>query len=37
MGQGSLEAPRLGLVSGFGFVNYDRGVCASAAVLERGP
>lgn len=27
---------RLGLVSGFGYVNYDRGLCTSAAILERG-
>lgn len=32
----AVENARLGLVSGFGFVNYDRGVCSSAAVLERG-
>ncbi len=25
----------LGLVSGFGYVNYDRGLCTSAAILER--
>ncbi|MEX2126128.1 MAG: thiolase family protein [Woeseia sp.] len=25
----------LGLVSGFGYVNFDRGVCASACILER--
>ncbi len=31
-----VEGATLGLVSGFGYVNYDRGVCASAAVLERG-
>ena len=27
---------RLGLVSGFGMINYDRGVCSGAALLERG-
>jgi acetyl-CoA acetyltransferase len=26
---------RLGLVSGFGYVNFDRGVCASACILEK--
>jgi len=26
----------LGLVSGFGMVNYDRGLCAAAAVLKKG-
>lgn len=25
----------LGLVSGFGFVNYDRGICTAAAIVER--
>ncbi|MFM7272966.1 MAG: thiolase family protein [Gammaproteobacteria bacterium] len=28
---------RLALVSGYGMINYDRGLCASAAVLERAP
>lgn len=27
---------RLGLVSGFGMINYDRGLCSGAAVLARG-
>jgi len=27
---------RRGLVSGYGMVNYDRGVCSSAVILERG-
>ena len=27
---------RLGLVSCFGMINYDRGVCSSAAILQRG-
>jgi hypothetical protein len=29
---------RLGLVSGFGMINYDRGLCSGAAILasERG-
>ncbi|HEX6260775.1 MAG TPA: thiolase family protein [Woeseiaceae bacterium] len=26
----------LGLVSGFGYVNYDRGLCTGATILERG-
>lgn len=31
-----VENARLGLVSGFGYVNYDRGLCTAAAILERG-
>lgn len=31
-----VERATLGLVSGFGFVNFDRGTCASACILERG-
>ncbi|NMG27783.1 thiolase family protein [Aromatoleum evansii] len=27
---------RIGLVSGFGMINYDRGLCSGAALLERG-
>ncbi len=27
---------RFGLASGFGFVNFDRGICSAAAILERG-
>ena len=27
---------RVGLVSGFGMINYDRGLCSGAAVLARG-
>ena len=27
---------RRALVSGFGMINYDRGVCSSAAIIERG-
>ena len=27
---------RRGLVSGYGMVNYDRGICTAAAILERG-
>lgn len=30
-----VDGAALGLVSGFGYANYDRGVCTSAAVLER--
>lgn len=30
-----VEIARLGLVSGFGYVNFDRGVCASACILAR--
>ncbi|MEX2124472.1 MAG: thiolase family protein [Woeseia sp.] len=31
-----VEHASLGLVSGFGFVNFDRGICSSACILERG-
>jgi len=31
-----VEAANLGLVSGFGYVNFDRGVCTSACILARG-
>ena len=31
-----VKRAQLGLVSGYGMVNYDRGVCTAAAVLERG-
>jgi acetyl-CoA acetyltransferase len=31
-----VQGASLGLVSGYGYANYDRGVCTSAAVLERG-
>ena len=27
---------RVGVVSGYGYVNYDRGLCCSAAILQRG-
>jgi acetyl-CoA acetyltransferase len=30
-----VEDARLGLVSGFGMINYDRGLCSGAAVLGR--
>jgi len=30
-----LENARLGLVSGFGMINYDRGLCSGAAILGR--
>ncbi len=29
----SVKAPRAGLVSGFGMINYDRGLCSGAAIL----
>jgi len=29
-----VENARLGLVSGFGMINYDRGLCSGAAILE---
>lgn len=31
-----VDGARIGLVSGFGMINYDRGLCSAAAVLERG-
>ena len=30
---GKVEKARLGLVSGFGMINYDRGLCSGAAIL----
>lgn len=33
---GAVPEARLGLVSGFGMINYDRGLCSGAAVLARG-
>jgi acetyl-CoA acetyltransferase len=32
---GQVENARLGLVSGFGMINYDRGLCSGAAILGR--
>ena len=32
-----VENARLGLVSCFGMVNYDRGLCCGAAILTAGP
>lgn len=32
----AVPAPRAGLVSGYGSVNYDRGLCASAVILAEG-
>jgi hypothetical protein len=31
-----VNGAEIGLVSGFGMVNYDRGVCTAAAILSRG-
>jgi acetyl-CoA acetyltransferase len=31
----SLPSPRIGLVSGFGMINYDRGLCSGAVILAR--
>lgn len=31
-----LDNARIGMVSGFGMINYDRGLCAGAAILEQG-
>ncbi|NYT37312.1 thiolase family protein [Allopusillimonas soli] len=30
-----LKNPRIGLISGFGMINYDRGLCTAAALLAR--
>ena len=35
-GQTQVEGARRALVSGFGMINYDRGVCSAAAVIEGG-
>ncbi len=32
-----VEGARTALVSGFGVINYDRGVCTAAAILQGGP
>jgi acetyl-CoA acetyltransferase len=32
----SVPAAKVGLVSGFGMINYDRGLCCGAAILARG-
>ncbi len=33
---GQVKGARLGLVSGFGIINYDKGLSCAAAILERG-
>lgn len=35
-GSNQIKKPRYGLVSGFGMINFDRGICSAAAVLEAG-
>ena len=35
-GKRQVAAARIGLVSGYGMVNYDRGLCSAAAILARG-
>lgn len=35
-GRMQVTEARIGLVSGFGMINYDRGLCSGAALLERG-
>lgn len=35
-GATQVSGARIGLVSGFGMINYDRGICTAAALLERG-
>ena len=32
----AVKAARIGMVSGFGMINYDRGLCSGAAILSRG-
>ncbi len=32
----AVDNAHVGLVSGYGFVNYDRGLCTSAVILDRG-
>ncbi|MGR9093368.1 MAG: thiolase C-terminal domain-containing protein, partial [Gammaproteobacteria bacterium] len=34
-GANQVVDPRTALVTGFGMINYDRGLCSSAAILER--
>lgn len=36
-GPTQVTGARRGLVSGFGMVNYDRGICSAAAIIEGGP
>ena len=35
-GRMQVAGAKVGLVSGFGMINYDRGLCSGAALLERG-
>ena len=35
-GDNQVPDARLGMVSGYGMVNYDRGLCSAAAILRRG-
>ncbi len=35
-GENQVAAPRHGLVSGYGMINYDRGLCTAAAILTGG-
>lgn len=35
-GGNQVPGARTGMVSGYGMVNYDRGLCSSAAILQRG-
>ena len=35
-GQTQVANARIGMVSGFGMINYDRGLCSAAALLEAG-
>jgi hypothetical protein len=34
-GETQVPQARIGLVSGFGMINYDRGLCTGAALLAR--
>ncbi|HBP28955.1 MAG: thiolase family protein [Advenella sp.] len=35
-GSTQVERARIGMVSGFGMINYDRGLCTAAAILQSG-
>ncbi|NMG35917.1 thiolase family protein [Azoarcus sp. TTM-91] len=35
-GRTQVKDAKIGVVSGFGMINYDRGLCSGAAILERG-
>jgi acetyl-CoA acetyltransferase len=33
---GAVKNPKVGVISGFGMINYDRGICSAAAILAAG-